>query len=116
MTEKIWEPLLLAKTYPAFQWSKWQIRLEEFINLPNTWEEPAKQKGAVALDEGGEEGEDAVDGERDEERLPTAYPVSESPPEESPNHHPEIYNQTCGESGGKETATDGNAKCKCLLK
>lgn len=64
------------------------------MKLPNTREEPAEQKGAVALDEGGEEGENTVDGERDEKRLPTAYPVSQSAPEESPNHHPKVYNQT----------------------
>lgn len=67
------------------------------FNLPNTWEQSAKQKGAVALDEGGEEGEDAIDGERDEERLSTAYPVSQSAPEESTDHHPKIYDETCGE-------------------
>ena len=71
------------------------------FQLPDTREEPAKQKGAVALDEGGEEGEDAVDGERDEKRLPAAYPVSQSPPEESPHHHPEIYDQTWGERANK---------------
>lgn len=87
-----------------------------FFNLPNAWEEPAKQKGAVALDEGGEEGEDTIDGERDEKRLPTAYPVSQSPPEESPNHHPEIYNQTCGQSRAKEAITHVNITCQCLLK
>lgn len=62
--------------------------------LPNAREEPAKQEGAVALDEGGEEGEDAVDGEGDEKRLTSAYPISQSPPEESPHHHPKVYNQT----------------------
>lgn len=72
------------------------------FNLPNTWEEPAKQEGAVALDEGGEEGEDTIDGQRDEQGLPTAYPVCQSPPEESSDHHPKIDNQTCGESKGKE--------------
>lgn len=64
---------------------------------PHTREEAAEEEGTVALDEGGEEGEDAVDGERDEERLPTAYPVSQSAPEERPYHHTEIYNQTCGD-------------------
>lgn len=68
-----------------------------FVNLPDTGEESAEEKGAVSLDKGGEEGEDAVDGQTDEERLPTAYPVSKSPPEERPHHHPEIYNQTCGD-------------------
>lgn len=65
------------------------------LGLPDTREEPAEQKGAVALDERGEEGEDAVYGQADEEGLPTAYPVSKGPPEERPDHHPEIYNQTC---------------------
>lgn len=77
--------------------SLWKpIGTKLFLHLPNTWEEPAKQKCAVALDEGGEEGEDTVDGERDEERLSTAYPVSQSSPEERPDHHPKIYNQTWG--------------------
>lgn len=66
------------------------------INLPDTGEEPAEQEGAVSLDEGGEEGEDAVDGQRDEKGLAAAYPVGQRPPEERPHHHPEVYNQTCG--------------------
>ncbi|KAG7235564.1 hypothetical protein INR49_002488 [Caranx melampygus] len=57
------------------------------VQLP----EPAKQKGAVALDKGGEEGEDTVDGERDEERLTTPNPVGQSSPEEGPNHHPKAH-------------------------
>lgn len=76
-----------------------------FFHLPNTWQEPAKQKGAVALDKGGEEGEDTVDGERDEERLTTANPVGQSSPEEGPDHHPKVNNQTCGESKGNVTPT-----------
>lgn len=87
-----------------------------YYYLPNTWEEPAKQKGAVALDEGGEEGEDTVDGETDEERLPTAYPVSQSSPEKSSNHHPKIYNQACGQSKGDKNITSVNTKCQFLLK
>lgn len=71
-----------------------------FLNLPNTREESAEQKGAVSLDEGGEEGEYTVDRETDEKRLAAAYPVSHSPPEEGPDHHPKIYNQSCGESRG----------------
>lgn len=67
-------------------------------NLPDAWEESAQQEGAVSLHEGGEEGEDTVDGQRDEQRLPAAYPVGQRPPEEGPDHHPEIYNQTCRES------------------
>lgn len=79
------------------------------FNLPNTWEQSAKQKGAVALDEGGEEGEDAIDGERDEERLSTAYPVSQSAPEESTDHHPKIYDETCVWRDETITATKGTS-------
>lgn len=75
------------------------------INLPDPGEEPAEQEGAVSLDEGGEEGEDAVDGQRDEKGLAAAYPVSQRPPEERPHHHPEVYNQTC--RGSRKNHTRG---------
>ncbi|KAA8585795.1 hypothetical protein FQN60_007364 [Etheostoma spectabile] len=72
--------------------------------------DPADQKErAIRITLRGEEGEDTIDGERDEKRLATAYPVSQGPPEESPNHHPKIYNQTCGESKENETITASNA-------
>lgn len=64
------------------------------MQLPNTREKSTKQEGAIALDEGGEEGEDAIDGQRDKERLATANPVSKGTPQERPHHHPEVYNQT----------------------
>ncbi len=70
---------------------------------------------SVALDEGGEEGENTIYGERDEKRLPTSYPVSQSPPEESPDHHPKIYNQTCRESKRKENITNVDSRCQCCV-
>lgn len=44
-------------------------------HLPHTGEQPAEEERAVALHEGGEEGKDAVDGERHQEALPAPKPV-----------------------------------------
>ncbi|KAF3833943.1 hypothetical protein F7725_025147 [Dissostichus mawsoni] len=54
--------------------------------------ESAEQKGAVSLDEGGEEGEDTVDRETDEKRLAAAYPahVLLSAGQDEP-HHKDLY-------------------------
>lgn len=100
-----WKWLFNLSRIPNFQ----SDCLNSRKNLPDAWEESAEQEGAVSLHEGGEEGEDTVDGQRDEQRLPAAYPVGQRPPEEGPDHHPEIYNQTCRESRKNDT-------CKMLKK
>lgn len=55
--------------------------------LPDAGGQAAEQEGDVALDEGREEGKDAVDGERDEEGLPPADAVGQTAPDEGAHHH-----------------------------
>lgn len=68
-------------------------------SLPDAGGQAAEQEGAVALDEGREEGEHAVYGERDEESLPSADSISQAPPDESPHHHPQVHDQTWRREG-----------------
>lgn len=63
--------------------------------LPDAGGQAAEQEGDVALDEGREEGKDAVDGERDEEGLPPADAVSQAAPDEGAHHHAQVDDQTC---------------------
>lgn len=64
------------------------------LSLPHTRGQAAEEEGDVALDEGWEEGKHAVDGEGDEEGLPSANPVSQATPDKGPNHHSQVHNQT----------------------
>lgn len=64
--------------------------------LPHAREQAAEEKGAVALDEGGEESEDAVDGEGDEEALPSAQPVGQPAPHERAHHHAQVHDESWG--------------------
>lgn len=64
---------------------------------PDAREQAAEQESAVSLDEGGEEGEDAVDGQGYEQTLPAADAISQAPPEESTDHHAQVHDQPCGE-------------------
>ena len=66
------------------------------VPLPHAREQPAEQEGAVALDEGGEEGEDAVDGEGDEEALPSAQAVGQPAPQERAHHHAQVHDEPWG--------------------
>lgn len=64
------------------------------VLLPHTRGQAAEEEGDVALDEGREEGKHAVDGEGDEEGLPSADPIRQAAPHEGPDHHPQVNNQT----------------------
>lgn len=64
--------------------------------LPHAREQAAEEEGAIALDEGGEEGEDAVDGEGDEEALPSAQPVGQPAPHERAHHHAQVHDESWG--------------------
>ncbi len=66
------------------------------VCLPHTRGQAAEEEGDVSLDEGREEGKHAVDGERDEEGLPSADPISQAAPHEGPHHHPQVHDQTWG--------------------
>lgn len=71
-----------------------QINLVVVVYLPNTREQAAKQEGAVSLDKRGEESKDAVDGERDEQSLSTANPISQTTPHKSTHHHAQVDNES----------------------
>ena len=64
------------------------------VNSPEAGHHAADEEHAVALDEGGEEGEEAVDGQRYQQALLTAQLVGEAAPEESSEHHPQIHDAT----------------------
>lgn len=74
------------------------------VSLPHTRGQAAEEEGDVALDEGGEEGKHAVDGEGDEEGLPPADPISQAAPHEGADHHPQVHDETWGrkERDGRE--------------
>lgn len=55
--------------------------------------QPAEEEGAVSLDEGREEGEHAVDGQWDEERLSSSDPVSQAAPHKGADHHAQVHDQ-----------------------
>lgn len=63
---------------------------------PKTRHHAAKQEHAVALHEGGEEGEEAVDGHGYEEALLAAHLVRQAAPEEGAEHHPQVHNAAWG--------------------
>lgn len=78
----------------------WQLCLSDSsIPLPHTRDQAAQQERAVALDEGREEGKHTVDGEGDEEGLPSPDSVGQAAPQKSPNHHPQVHDQTWREGG-----------------
>lgn len=62
---------------------------------PKTRHHAAKQEHAVALDEGGEEGEEAVDRHGYQEALLAAHLVRQPAPEEGAEHHPQINDAAC---------------------
>lgn len=64
------------------------------VLLPHTRGQAAEEEGDVTLDEGREEGKHAVDGQGDEERLPSADPIGQAAPHEGPDHHPQVHDQT----------------------
>lgn len=80
------------------------------VFLPHARGQPAEQEGDVALDKGREESKHAVDGERNKERLPSADAISQPPPHEGPDHHPQIHDQTYGDSVGDKSISQTFAK------
>lgn len=76
-----------------------------FVFLPHTRGETAEQEGDVSLDKGREESKDAVDGERDEERLPSADAISQPPPHEGPDHHPQVHDQAYEDNVGEKLSS-----------
>lgn len=61
---------------------------------PKAGHHATKEEHAVALDEGREEGEEAVDGHGDQQALLTAHFVRKPSPEEGSEHHPQIHDAT----------------------
>lgn len=62
--------------------------------LPHTRGQAAEEEGDVALDKGREEGKHAVDGEGDEEGLPSANAIRQPAPYEGPDHHSQVHDET----------------------
>lgn len=79
--------------------------------LPHARGQTAEQEGDVALDERREESKHAVDGEGDEERLPSADAVGQPPPHEGPDHHPQVHDQTCGDTVGRKPIGPSRSCC-----
>lgn len=54
--------------------------------------------------EGRQEGKETVHGHADKQTLPPAHFISHATPEESPHHHPHVYNATyrVGKGAGKK--------------
>lgn len=67
---------------------------------PETGDEPEEEEESIALDEGGDEGEDGVDGQGDDQALPPAHLVSQSSPHERSQHHAQVHYQSCQEEKG----------------
>lgn len=76
-----------------------------FVFLPHARGQTAEQEGDVSLDKGREESKHAVDGERDEERLPSADAISQPPPHEGPDHHPQVHDQTYADNVGDKSSS-----------
>lgn len=74
--------------------------------LPHAGGQAAEEEGDVALDEGREEGEHAVDGEGDEKGLTSADPVGQAAPHEGPDHHPQVHDQAWRQEGEGYKATE----------
>lgn len=77
------------------------------VSLPDAGGQAAEQEGDVALDEGREEGEHAVYGERNEESLSSADSIRQAAPNEGADHHPQVHDQTWrrGEERGAQRAS-----------
>lgn len=65
------------------------------LALPNSGAESAEEEEAVALGEGREEREDAVDGQSVEETLTASQFISQPAPHYGSQHHPHVHDQTC---------------------
>lgn len=53
-----------------------------------------EQEEAIALYKGRQEGKEAVYGHADKQTLSPTHFICHAPPEESPHHHPQVYNTT----------------------
>lgn len=81
-------------------------------SLPHTRGQAAEEERHVALDERREEGKHAVDGEGDEEGLPSANAICQPAPHEGPDHHPQVHNQTWGTKRDNEKEGRDREECK----
>lgn len=71
---------------------------------PDAREQTTKEESAVSLDERGEEGEDAVYGERDEQSLASSDPVGQPPPHKGAHHHTQVDNEAWIKGRGRTMA------------
>lgn len=71
---------------------KWEKYSQEKKYSPKSRHHATNEEHAVALDKGGEEGEEAIDSHWDQQALFTAHFVWKSTPEEGSEHHPQIHN------------------------
>lgn len=65
--------------------------VEQRADSPEAGHHAAEEEHAVALDEGGQEGEEAVDGHGNQQALFTAQLVRQAAPKEGAEHHPQIH-------------------------
>lgn len=65
--------------------------VDQRADSPEAGHHAAEEEHAVALDEGGQEGEEAVDGHGNQQALFTAQLVRQAAPKEGAEHHPQIH-------------------------
>lgn len=65
--------------------------VDQRADSPEAGHHAAQEEHAVALDEGGQEGEEAVDGHGNQQALFTAQLVRQAAPKEGAEHHPQIH-------------------------
>ena len=71
------------------------------VDSPKARDHAAEEEHAVALNEGREEGEEAVDGQGYQQALFTAQLVRQAAPKEGSKHHPQVHNATWRKRGRK---------------
>lgn len=82
---------------------------------PKTRHHAAKEKHAVALDKGREEGEEAIDRHGYQQALFTAHLVWQAAPEKGSKHHSQIHNATCRQGDRQGTTETILAICSQLF-
>lgn len=96
-----YSPLMCTITVCQANWWSSVVVTASFIVtacdfIPNTRGQAAEQEGDVTLDEGWEEGKHTVDGEGNEEGLPSANAICQPAPYKGPDHHSQVHDQTWG--------------------
>lgn len=69
------------------------------VNSPEARHHAAQEEHTVALDKGGEEGEEAVDRHGYQQALFTAHFVWQAAPKKGSKHHPQIHNAAWKQEG-----------------